>query len=100
MGGRTKKAQGNNTHLRRKNSRNERIDHVIEAGAGANTKIWNTEKLKAIMDVHKPMFESKGVEVFVSHKQEWVSHGNGAGHFVHFRWIEFVDREEQPTYSP
>ena len=45
------------------------------------------------------MFSKKGVEIFVCHKQEYISHGQG-GHFEYFRWIEFVDREVQPSYYP
>jgi hypothetical protein len=76
------------------------VDDCAEAGVGANTKMWNIEKLKAIADAHKPKFAAKGVDVFISHKQEYVSHGRHGGHTEFYRWIEFVDREEQPNYSP
>jgi len=52
------------------------------------------------MKVYQPIFKAKGVEIFVSHKQEWVQHGQHGGHFEYFRWIEFVDRAEQPSYRP
>jgi hypothetical protein len=75
------------------------IDHLIEAGRGERTKMWNIEKLKEVIDVYKPMFSAKGVDLFISHKQEYISHGQG-GHVEFFRWIEFVDRTKQPNYSP
>jgi len=58
------------------------------------------KKLKEIVEEHKPKFAAKGVDIFVSHKQEYVSHGQYGGHQEHFRWIEFVDRELQPSYQP
>ncbi|CAJ1960126.1 unnamed protein product [Cylindrotheca closterium] len=76
------------------------IDHVIESGVSANMKNWETEKLQAILEEYKPMFAAKGVDVFVSHKQEYVSHGQYGGHTEFFRWIEYVDRAEQPSYTP
>lgn len=76
------------------------VDHVLESGVSKNMKNWNMEKLKAIMDEYKPKFAAKGVDVFVSHKQEYVSHGQYGGHNEYFRWIEYVDRELQPTYQP
>jgi hypothetical protein len=79
---------------------NQLIDHVIESGVSANMKNWQTEKLKVILNEYKPMFAAKGVDVFVSHKQEYVSHGQYGGHHEFFRWIEYVDREVQPSYVP
>jgi hypothetical protein len=79
---------------------NQMIDHVIESGVGANSKMWNIEKLKQIMDEYKPMFADKGVDIFVSQKQEWISYGQYGGHNEHFRWIEYVDRSVQPNYHP
>lgn len=76
------------------------VDHVVEAGVGNKIKSWKIEKLKDLIQVYKPMFAEKGVDLFVCHKQEWVSHGQHGGHMEHFRWIEFVDRAEQPTYVP
>lgn len=68
---------------------NQMIDHCIEAGCGANTKAWNTEKLKEIMRVYQPIFSAKGVDVFLSHKEEYASHGQYGGHMEYYRWIEF-----------
>jgi len=76
------------------------VDHVIDAGIGNKTKNWKTDKLKELIKVYKPMFAEKGVDVFVCHKEEYISHGQYGGHVEHFRWIEFVDRAEQPTYQP
>ena len=82
------------------NEYNQLVDHCIEAGVGKNSKNWKINKLNDIMKVYKPMFQSKGIDVFVCHKDEYVSHGQHGGHMEHFRWIEFVDREEQPNYYP
>lgn len=81
---------------------NQLIDHCIEAGCGAkfSTKAWNIEKLKEIVATYQPSFFEKGVDVFVSHKKEFITYGGQGGHHEHFRWIEFVDRAKQPNYSP
>ncbi len=79
---------------------NQLVDHAIESGIGSNTKSWNIDKLKDVMEVYKPKFEKKGVEIFLCHKQEFVSHGQYGGHTEFYRWIEFVDRSEQPSYYP
>ena len=79
---------------------NQMIDHVIEAGVSSNWKNWQTEKLKPILEEYKPMFAAKGVDIFISYKQEYVSHGQYGGHTEYFRWIEYVDRAEQPSYQP
>jgi len=76
------------------------VSHFVEAGVGRKFKNWNTGKLRELLDQYKPLFAAKGVEIFVSHKQEWISHGQYGGHFEHFRWIEFVDRAVQPSYLP
>ena len=78
---------------------NALVDHIIEAGPG-NWQKWNTEKVNEIAKAHTPKFEAKGVDLYISHKQEYVSHGQYGGHHEMFRWIEFVDREEQPNYEP
>eukprot|EP00538_Stauroneis_constricta_P002563 CAMPEP_0119546714 /NCGR_PEP_ID=MMETSP1352-20130426/1010_1 /TAXON_ID=265584 /ORGANISM="Stauroneis constricta, Strain CCMP1120" /LENGTH=279 /DNA_ID=CAMNT_0007591439 /DNA_START=11 /DNA_END=850 /DNA_ORIENTATION=+ len=76
------------------------VEHSAEAGVGSKTKNWNIDKLKEIVTAHTAIFEKKGVSIFVSHKQEYVSHGQYGGHTEFYRWIEFVDREEQPNYHP
>lgn len=76
------------------------VDHVVEAGVGCRGNRWNIDKLKELMGVYKPMFSAKGVDIFVCHKQEYISHGSSGGHMEYFRWIEFVDRAEQPSYQP
>lgn len=76
------------------------IDHVIEAGVSSNCKNWKIDKLKAVLEVYKPMFHEKGVDIFVCQKDEYISHGQYGGHMEHFRWIEYVDRSEQPNYYP
>lgn len=76
------------------------VETCIAHGVGANTKMWNIDKLKEIIQEYKPKFEAKGVSIYISHKQEYVSHGQYGGHNEFFRWIEFVDRELQPNYEP
>lgn len=78
----------------------ELIDAVCKTGFSLIKQQWKTEEIQPLVVEHRPKFEKKGVDIFVSHKQEWVSHGQHGGHFEYFRWIEFVDREEQPNYHP
>lgn len=79
---------------------NQLVEHCIEAGVGNNSKNWKSGKLYDIMMEYKPIFESKGVDIFVCRKDEYISHGQYGGHMEYFHWIEFVDREEQPNYYP
>eukprot|EP00579_Thalassiosira_antarctica_P032984 CAMPEP_0201996062 /NCGR_PEP_ID=MMETSP0905-20130828/3309_1 /ASSEMBLY_ACC=CAM_ASM_000554 /TAXON_ID=420261 /ORGANISM="Thalassiosira antarctica, Strain CCMP982" /LENGTH=317 /DNA_ID=CAMNT_0048551299 /DNA_START=26 /DNA_END=979 /DNA_ORIENTATION=+ len=76
------------------------VDHVVEAGVGCRSKMWKIDNLRELMEVYKPMFSAKGVDSFVCHKEEYISHGQYGGHTEYFRWIEFVDRAEQPSYQP
>ncbi|KAL7534444.1 hypothetical protein ACHAWF_004834 [Thalassiosira exigua] len=76
------------------------VDRVVAEGVGNKIKSWNIEKLKVLMDEYKPIFEAKGLDIYVCHKQEWVTYTGKDGHMEHYRWIEFVDREKQPTYHP
>lgn len=74
------------------------VNHIVDAHKG-DFRTWNLEKIFEIITAYKPMFEDKGVAIFVSHKEEYISHGQG-GHMEIFRWLEFVDREVQPNYYP
>lgn len=77
------------------------VDHVVESGIGSNRmKMWNNANLTALSKEYRPMFLAKGVDIFFSRREEYVSHGKHGGHHEYFRWIEFVDREEQPSYHP
>jgi len=76
------------------------VEACINEGVGSKLKCWNIKKLGEVKEAHAPKFEAKGVSLFVSHKQEYISHGQHGGHTEYFRWIEFVDREEQPNYYP
>lgn len=76
------------------------IDHMINAGVSANWKTWKIENLKSVLEVYKPKFHAKGVDIFFCFKEEWISHGQYGGHMEYFRWIEYVDRSEQPNYYP
>lgn len=76
------------------------VSDFVSSCSGSNYfKNWDIEKLKNLIDKYDVTFAEKGVDLFISHKQEWVSHGKG-GHMEYFRWIEFVDREQQPNYVP
>lgn len=76
------------------------VGHIVAAHADGSWKKWNTEKVNEIMHAYRPLFEEKGVSIFVSHKKEYMSHGQYGGHMEHYRWLEFVDRELQPNYEP
>ena len=83
------------------NEYNILVDHIIEAGDGDRKwSEWDNASLKEIAQTYTLDFEKKGVSVFICHKVEYVSHGQYGGHNEHFRWIEFVDRSEQPNYYP
>ncbi|CAB9502595.1 hypothetical protein SEMRO_141_G065710.1 [Seminavis robusta] len=73
------------------------VDHCIKEGS-VNLR-WNVDKLREIMATHQPMFAKKGVDIFVSHKDEYVFDLFG-GQTYYYRWIEFVDRKKQPNYRP
>jgi len=73
------------------------VHACVEQGVERKMKMWKNKKLVGVMNEFKPKAPGpKGVNVFVSHKQEYVSHGKG-GHNELFRWIEFVDRVLQPN---
>ena len=76
------------------------IDHVIEAGVSSNWKNWKIDNLIQVLDVYKPIFSAKGVDIFICSKEEYISHGQYGGHMEYFLWIEYVDRSEQPNYYP
>ena len=123
------------------------VDELVESGIGKKMKCWNIGKIKEIVRAHKTKFEAKGIALFISHKTEYVSHGqygksdrktvhesmdgglqrifdctmglkplfatfhsytfsimpflsSAGGHNEYFRWVEFVDREQQPNYYP
>jgi len=79
---------------------NAMVKEFVTACAGKTVfKNWDIEKLKVLVDKHDDVFVKKGIDLFVSHKQEWVSHGKG-GHYEYYRWIEFVDMQLQPNYLP
>ena len=41
------------------------IDHVIEAGVSSNWKNWKIGNLIQVLDVYKPIFTAKGVDIFI-----------------------------------
>eukprot|EP00567_Pseudictyota_dubia_P009469 CAMPEP_0197441050 /NCGR_PEP_ID=MMETSP1175-20131217/7413_1 /TAXON_ID=1003142 /ORGANISM="Triceratium dubium, Strain CCMP147" /LENGTH=281 /DNA_ID=CAMNT_0042971273 /DNA_START=38 /DNA_END=883 /DNA_ORIENTATION=+ len=75
------------------------VDDLISANCG-KVETWNLKNLNEVRKAHEYKFEKKGVSIFVCHKEEWISHGQHGGHMEYFRWLEFVDREEQPNYTP
>eukprot|EP00934_Nitzschia_sp_Nitz4_P002769 Nitzschia sp. Nitz4//scaffold237_size30108//11060//11902//NITZ4_007992-RA/size30108-processed-gene-0.19-mRNA-1//1//CDS//3329543506//2759//frame0 len=75
------------------------VDEVIRECEG-HWKDWPKEVLINIRNKYEPKFEEKNVVVFIGSIDEYISHGEFGGHIEHFRWIEFVDRDEQPNYYP
>jgi len=78
----------------------ELIDAICETSASFWKMNWNSKEITPLIVEHRNKFLKKGVDLFISHKQEYISHGQHGGHIEYFRWIEFVDREEQPNYYP
>lgn len=78
---------------------NALIDQLCgtEKGWGDN---WKTSLVNGIVQEHAGKFEKKGVSLFLAMKVEYISHGQHGGHNEYFRWLEFVDREQQPNYIP
>ena len=74
------------------------IEDILQKGTGKCG--WNLDALKQVIGEHRPKFERKNITLFLSMKQEYVSHGQYGGHMEYFRWIEFVDMKEQPNYEP
>ena len=74
------------------------VDAFVAADKGRLSK-WNMGEVNAVVQKHAPEFEAKGVSIFFCHKREYINHGNH-GYDKYFRWIEFVDRKEQPNYYP
>mmetsp|Transcript_1056 Transcript_1056/g.1133 ORF Transcript_1056/g.1133 Transcript_1056/m.1133 type:complete len:366 (+) Transcript_1056:119-1216(+) len=58
----------------------------------------NVDTLKILIDKYDETFGEKGIDLFVSHKVELTGVNNQQTQ--HYRWIEFVDRYEQPNYIP
>ena len=50
---------------------NALIDDIIAADTGS-WQTWDTNKVNEIANAHVPKFEAKGVEVFISHKEEYM----------------------------
>ena len=75
------------------------VNEMADAGSGA-IAAWDTAKLYEISKAFKPPFQEKGVDVYVSQKKEYVSHGQYGRYNEIFRWLEFVNRDEQPNYKP
>lgn len=51
------------------------VNDMAAAGVGKTFKDWDLKKLNDIADAWKLQFEAKGVKVYVSHKEEFISHG-------------------------
>jgi len=75
------------------------VESCIVDGVGRTFQRWNIDKLKRVIAEYRPIFAEKGVDLYICHKQEDVQHAEG-GHTEFFRWVEFVDVELQPNYSP
>ena len=70
------------------------VDALVEGGRGDNRRKWSNVSCRKIVGEHKAAFSAKGVDIFFSWKNEYVDKA-----VMHFRWIEFVDRAEQPNYQ-
>jgi hypothetical protein len=75
------------------------VDQIAEAHKGDFSKL-QLEKINEIVHTYSPKFESKGVSLFVSHKEEYYSYGQYGTNQETYRWLEFVDRDVQPNYHP
>ncbi|KAL7526742.1 hypothetical protein ACHAWF_001895, partial [Thalassiosira exigua] len=71
------------------------VNHLVELGLGNNRRKWDSTSVQAIVKEHQPAFSAKGIDIYFSRNNDYVDKA-----VLHFRWIEFVDREEQPTYHP
>merc|ERR1711865_427698 len=79
----------------------ETIPIQVEAGGGSWLEGgWDLEKLKALVDKYRPIFANRGIVLHISHKEEYISHGQYGGHTEYYRWVEFVDPTKQPNYVP
>ena len=77
------------------------VDHFIEKGVCSVFEYWKTSHIKKLVEVHKPAFSAKGVDLFVSKRTERIGWASESGGYLrYYRWIEFVDRELQPNYTP
>lgn len=70
------------------------VDALVEGGRGDNRRKWSNVSCRKIVGEHKAAFSAKGVDIFFSWKNEYVNKA-----VLHFRWIEFVDKVEQPNYQ-
>lgn len=75
------------------------VNDLVETTAGPRFTNWDVETLQPVIERHRPAFEAKDMALFLGHKQEWI-HTNTGGFYDHWRWIEFVDRAQQPNYYP
>ena len=51
------------------------VNDMADAGVGRTFKDWNLKKLNEVKEAWESKFEAKGVKVYVSHKEEYISHG-------------------------
>jgi hypothetical protein len=59
---------------------NKFVDDCVANDVGGKWENWSVEKVKTIGETHSVKFEAKGVSLFISEKQEWISHGQYGGH--------------------
>lgn len=90
------------TLLKKKNlfiEYDELVEDLVNANKSLKFSNWDTDACKNVIKAHSLQFEKKGVSIFLSCKRETISTGNSIITDI-FRWIEFVDRDEQPNYLP
>ena len=80
------------------------VDNCIHAGVHAETEEWSIDQLQDIIKKYRTKFEAKGVAIFVNklavcYKQE-VASVSRTRFYESIAWIEFVDCELRPNYTP
>ena len=78
---------------------NELVEDLVNANKKLKFCNWDTDACRDVIKEHSLQFEKKGVSIFLSCKRETIRTEVSIITDV-FRWIEFVDREEQPNYLP
>ncbi|CAB9511432.1 expressed unknown protein [Seminavis robusta] len=76
------------------------IQDCIHEGVGGFLGRWDIGKLREVIQHYRPLFQDKGVALFLCHTQEHVPSVEGGERIEYFRWMEFVDRNKLPHYRP
>lgn len=87
--------------LRRKNAQKQ-YDALVKACSTycADTMDeWKFKRVGQVVSGIRQSFEAVGVGIYLSRKDEYVSHGANGGYNETLCWIELVDRSQQPQYN-